>query len=54
MLEYWQIASEKATQVPGEVWAWFGTLNREEWLVTLAIVCACGFLSLMGFRTQRL
>jgi hypothetical protein len=54
MGEYFAIAWEKVSNVPGETWQWFGRLNREEWLVTLAVVCACGFVSLMGFRTQRL
>jgi hypothetical protein len=45
---------ERIHNVPGDVWDWFGRLNREEWLVTLAVVCACGFVSLLGFRTQRL
>jgi hypothetical protein len=35
---------------PGETWQWFNGLGREEWLVVLAVVCACGFLCLLGFR----
>jgi len=36
--------------VPGGTWQWFNSLNREEWLVVLAVVCACGFISMLGFR----
>ncbi len=28
--------------------------SLEEWLVTLVVVCAMGFVSLLGFRSQRL
>lgn len=44
----------RATEMPGETWNWFDSLNREEWLVTLIAVCALGFVSLLGFRSQRL
>jgi hypothetical protein len=54
MGEFFAIAWERVSAIPGDIWEWFGHLNREEWLVTLAIVCACGFISLLGFRTQRL
>jgi hypothetical protein len=37
-----------------ETWRWFAGLNREEWLVLLAFVCACGFLSLRGMTSRRL
>ena len=29
-------------------------VSREEWLVVLTVVCACGFLSLLGFRRTSL
>jgi hypothetical protein len=54
MGEFLDLAWERSSAVTGDVWHWFGQLNREEWLVTLAVVCACGFVSLLGFRTQRL
>jgi hypothetical protein len=54
MSDYFYTAWERVAATPDEIWAWFGRLNREEWLVTLAIVCACGFVSLLGFRSQRL
>jgi hypothetical protein len=39
-----------AIEAPGNTWAWFNELNREEWLLVLTITCACGFVSLLGFR----
>jgi hypothetical protein len=43
-----------AIEAPGNTWAWFNALNREEWLVVLTITCACGFVSLLGFRNNRI
>lgn len=54
MGEYIQITWERVCAIPGDIWYWFGCLNREEWLVTLTVVCACGFASLLGFRSRRL
>ncbi len=54
MGNYFAVAWEKVSSTPGDMWDWFGRLNREEWLVTLAVVCAIGFVSLLGFRTRRL
>lgn len=36
----------------GELWVWFDSLNRQEWLVVLACCCAAGFLCMrsMGRR----
>ena len=45
---------DRANEVPGETWQWFNSLNREEWLVVLTIVCACGFVAMLGFRNSRL
>jgi hypothetical protein len=42
-----------AADVPGKTWQWFHALNREEWLVVLAVVCACGFVCMLGFRGSR-
>jgi hypothetical protein len=44
----------RAAAAPEETWQWFNGLNRDEWLVVLAIVCACGFVSLLGFNSRRL
>jgi hypothetical protein len=43
-----------AFEIPDKTWRWFAGLNREEWLVVLAVVCACGFLSLRGMQSRRL
>jgi hypothetical protein len=44
----------RVADMPGQTWGWFNGLNREEWLVVLTVVCACGFVSLLGFRGARL
>ena len=44
----------RAADVPSATWHWFMSLNREEWMVTLAIVCAFGFVVLLGFKTRRI
>lgn len=44
----------RATEAPSQTWQWFNCLNREEWMVVLAVVCACGFVSLLGFHSRRL
>jgi hypothetical protein len=44
----------RAAEAPSNTWDWFNSLNREEWLVTLIVVCAAGFVSLLGFQTRRL
>lgn len=44
----------KTVELPDETVRWFFSLNREEWLVVLAVVCACGFVSLLAFNNRRL
>jgi hypothetical protein len=46
--------SDLASSIRGDVWLWFTTLNHEEWLVLMAVVCACGFLALLGYRSRYL
>ncbi len=46
--------SEAASDAKADVWTWFMTLGREEWLVVLAVVCACGFAALLGCRSRYL
>ena len=43
-----------AMELPSNTWQWFNGLNREEWIVVLAVVCAVGFVSLLGFQTRRI
>jgi hypothetical protein len=45
---------DRVHNVPDDAWHWFNTLNREEWLVVLFVTCACGFLGMLGFRSNRL
>jgi hypothetical protein len=54
MDSYIQSFWQRVGEVQGQVWSWFSGLNREEWLVLLAVVCACGFLSLRGMQSRRL
>ena len=44
----------RAAEMPSQTWHWFMGLNREEWMVTLVIVCAFGFVSLLGFQSRRI
>ena len=44
----------RAAEAPSQTWSWFDSLNREEWLVVLVVVCAAGFVSLLGFQSRRL
>jgi hypothetical protein len=44
----------RAGEAPTQTWDWFNSLNREEWLVVLVVVCAAGFVSLLGFQARRL
>jgi hypothetical protein len=38
--------------IAGGTWAWFNSLSREEWVVVLAVACACGFLCMKGFGSR--
>jgi hypothetical protein len=44
----------RAADVPSQTWHWFMGFNREEWMVTLVVVCAFGFVSLLGFQSRRI
>ena len=54
MGSFFETVWDRLNEVPGHTWQWFNGLNREEWLVVLAVACACGFLSLTGLRSRRL
>lgn len=43
---------EGISWVASSGWSWFGSLSREEWVVVLAVGCACGFLCLRGFGSR--
>jgi hypothetical protein len=44
----------RATDAPSQTWRWFMALNREEWMVTLVVVCVFGFVCLLGFQSRRI
>jgi hypothetical protein len=44
----------RAADAPEATWDWFNSLNREEWVVVLFVVCAAGFVSMLGFQGRRL
>ena len=43
----------RAAEVPSQTWHWFNSLNREEWFVVLVVVCAFGFVCMLGFNSKR-
>ena len=36
-----------------DAWNWFNNLNREEWMVVLALVAVAGFLCMLGMQTRK-
>jgi len=54
MTSFFEHMTDRAGEIPGATWQWFNGLNREEWLVVLTVVCVCGFVALLGFRSNRL
>jgi hypothetical protein len=44
----------RIAEAPNNTWDWFNGLSREEWMVTLIVVCAAGFMSLLGFNSRRI
>jgi hypothetical protein len=44
----------RAAEVPSQTWKWLNGLNREEWMVMLVVICACGFVCLLGFQSKRI
>lgn len=45
---------DRAAEAPSHTWHWFMNLSREEWMVTLVVVCAFGFVCLLGFQSRRI
>lgn len=41
-----------SSRVSGDVWDWFNRLNREEWIVVLAVVSVIGFLGMLGYGSR--
>jgi hypothetical protein len=54
MDSFWENIWYTAAEAPANTWQWFNTLNREEWMLTLIVVCVAGFVALLGFQTKRL
>jgi hypothetical protein len=54
MGSFFQNTWDRLRDVPTQTSEWFNGLNREEWLVLLVVVCAFGFMSLLGFQSRRL
>lgn len=44
--------SELTTSGVGASWRWFNALNREEWIIVLAVCCVLGFLCLRGYGSR--
>ena len=49
MLEWQDYAMTLVGHRLRDLWVWFDTLSREEWLVVMAVCCAIGFLFLKGW-----
>ncbi|MEN1681885.1 MAG: hypothetical protein AAGJ46_20075 [Planctomycetota bacterium] len=47
-----EFVSETWSECYDSGWAWFAALNREEWLVVLAVGCLLGFLCMRGFGSR--
>lgn len=48
-MEAWQeTASQYVSGKMGDLWVWFDSLNREEWLIVLAACCVVGFILVKG------
>jgi hypothetical protein len=45
--------SEFCSGKAGDTWNWFNGLNREEWMVVLAIVAAAGFACMFGMHARK-
>jgi hypothetical protein len=54
MSSFFQSVSYRASDVPSQVWGWFNSFSREEWMVSLVVVCVFGFVCLLGFQSRRI
>ena len=48
MSQYIDYASDFVATKIDDSWNWFNNLNREEWMVTLAIGAVAGFVCMLG------
>jgi hypothetical protein len=52
MAEIIQRFYEQGTNVSGDVWQWFNSLTREEWVVVLGVTSVLGFLCMLGYGSR--
>jgi len=52
MADFFQRFVNQSFQIRGDVWDWFNRLNREEWVVVLAVVSVLGFLCMLGYGSR--
>jgi hypothetical protein len=45
-------AVDQGYQVSGDIWQWFNSLTREEWVVVLGVVSVLGFLCMLGYGSR--
>lgn len=48
-----QFLIERINDAPGDAWAWFNSLTRDEWMIVLAITAALGFSCMFGFGNRK-
>lgn len=48
MADWQEIVSQYLAAKTNDLWVWFDSLNREEWLIVMAACCAFGFLLVKG------
>ncbi|HEY4234771.1 MAG TPA: hypothetical protein VGM76_15155 [Lacipirellulaceae bacterium] len=42
----------QSANVSGDVWQWFNSLTREEWVVVLGVTSVLGFLCMLGYGSR--
>ncbi|MCA9239587.1 MAG: hypothetical protein KDA37_05285 [Planctomycetales bacterium] len=47
-----QYLLDKINDAPGDTWAWFNSLSRDEWFIVLGVVTLLGFLCMRGFGSR--
>jgi len=51
----WEFIEQFASLIAGffnRLWGWLFILNRQEWILLLAAVSACGFLCMRGYGSR--
>lgn len=52
MSAFYEYLVDHCNDAIGACWRWFAVLNREEWMVVLAVCCAAGFLCMRGYGSR--